>query len=402
MVRAAQSGNKKAVEALYREYRDRIRFFVLKNIPSKDAAPDIVSDTFLTAIEKLPELRCPEAFVSWLYSIAYSKCLQYLDSEAGLARFDSSEELESSIENALLNEPVKLPADYLENEETTAQLREAIDSLKPDMRSAVIMYYFEEMNAAEVGQALGLNENAAKQKLFQARKKLSSKLKKLARENVTLCAVPLGAVFNAVFTSGNAAKTAAVLKGGAVARAAAIGIAAAVSVGVPAALRSLEGRGDQRPPEIKDERTEEETPDNEELNEIAYTMLTDLEDQSFDYYVKDNDSELLWSGNSNNSDFPELMLDNSRNWNVYSCDKVDQSGYRDDVYPSTTMSFTESGAEITVVRVPTSDHRDQRYRLYLPNGSGKLICVEAAIRTEEYCPICKLWDKAKREGGGMI
>lgn len=402
MVRAAQAGNKAAVEALYREYRERIRFFVLKNIPSRDAAPDIVSDTFLTAIERLAELRCAEAFGSWLYSIAYSRCLQYLDSEAGLARFDSDEELESSIENALLNEPVKLPADYLENEETAAQLREAIDSLKPDMRSAVIMYYFEEMNTAEVGQALGLNENAAKQKLFQARKKLSCKLKKLAKGNMALCAVPLGAVFNAVFISGNAAKTAAVLKSGAAARAAAIGIAAAVSVGVPVALRRLEGSGDHRPPEIKDERTEEETPDKDELNKIAYSMLTDLEDQSFDYYVEGDDTELLWSGRSQDIGFPELMLDHSRNWNVWSCDRVDHSGPISATYPSTTMSYTESGTEITVVRVPTSDRKENRYRVYLPDGSGRLICVEAAIYTEEYCPICKLWEKAQCEGGSKL
>lgn len=401
-MRAAQAGDKAAVEALYREYRDRIRFFVLKNIPSKDAAPDIVSAAFLTAIEKLPELRCAEAFGSWLYSIAYSKCLQYLESESELARFDSDEEYESTVENALLNEPVKLPPDYLENEETMAQLREAIDSLKPEMRSAVIMYYFEEMNTAEVGQALGLSENAARQKLFQARKKLSSKLKKLAGGGITLCAVPLGAVFHAAFAGGKAARTAAVLKGGAAAKAAAIGAAAAVAVGVPAALGRLGDNGDHHPPEIKEERTEEPVPDKKELDDIAYTMLTDLENQSFDFYVENDDSELLWSGNSYDMGFAELMLDNSKYWNVYSCDKVDQSGCRGSVYPCTTMDFTESGTEISVVRVPTDNYKDKRYRLYLPEGGGKLICVEAAIRTEEQCPICRLWDKAEREKGGKL
>ena len=56
-VEAARSGDKDAVEKLYRLYRDRIWFFVRKNVASKPAAEDIVSDTFLTAIEKLPELR---------------------------------------------------------------------------------------------------------------------------------------------------------------------------------------------------------------------------------------------------------------------------------------------------------------------------------------------------------
>ena len=73
LVKAARSGDKDAIEMLYKQYRDRIWFFVSKNIDSRQAAEDIVSDTFLTAIEKLSDLRCPEAFGSWLYSIAYRK-----------------------------------------------------------------------------------------------------------------------------------------------------------------------------------------------------------------------------------------------------------------------------------------------------------------------------------------
>ncbi|MBQ2580645.1 MAG: hypothetical protein II574_03340, partial [Ruminococcus sp.] len=63
-VRAARSGDKGAVEALYRHYRKRLWFFVCRNIDSQQAAEDIVSDSFLTAIEKLSELRCDEAFGS--------------------------------------------------------------------------------------------------------------------------------------------------------------------------------------------------------------------------------------------------------------------------------------------------------------------------------------------------
>lgn len=130
-VLAAKGGDKAAIERLYTEYRRKIWFFVSKNVYSADAVEDIVSDTFLTAIEKLSELKCCKAFGSWLYSIAYSKCLQQQNIESGIARFENEEELESTIENSILNEPVRLPSDYLESEETKLQLKRLLKALNP-------------------------------------------------------------------------------------------------------------------------------------------------------------------------------------------------------------------------------------------------------------------------------
>ena len=62
------------LEQLYGEYRDRLFYFALKNVGSREAAEDIVSETFLAALEKLTTLKNADAFGAWLYSIAYNKC----------------------------------------------------------------------------------------------------------------------------------------------------------------------------------------------------------------------------------------------------------------------------------------------------------------------------------------
>ena len=66
LVAAAKEGDKAAFEKLYNEYRNKIYFFAFKNTGTKEAAEDIVSETFLTAMEKIGELKSEEAFGSWL------------------------------------------------------------------------------------------------------------------------------------------------------------------------------------------------------------------------------------------------------------------------------------------------------------------------------------------------
>ena len=81
-VEAARSGDREAFEALYNQYRDRLFFFAKKYTGSRESAEDIVSETFITAMEKLPELRDSESFGGWLYSIAYRKCLDSISANS--------------------------------------------------------------------------------------------------------------------------------------------------------------------------------------------------------------------------------------------------------------------------------------------------------------------------------
>jgi|GEM_PF-1172781 len=389
-VKAAQTGDKEAIEKLYRQYRGRIWFFVRKNVSSQAAAEDIVSDTFLTAIEKLPDLHCPESFGSWLYSIAYRKCTDYLNSESEKAHFDSCEELDRTVENAALSEPVMIPSDYIENEETKQLLREAIDSLKPETRSAIIMYYFEQLSVAEVAKALGLKENTAKQRLYAARKKLAAKLKKLSKNTSALCAVPIGAVINAAFESGRAAVstgTASVAAAGFSVRLAAVGVSAALVLGVPIALHDFDSCGDYRPQNTIVSQTD---PNSQE----AADLLEKLKGKSFDYRFEtcpdaqllvqtvssskpellvDTDHEDIEQGQMYDYGLSQLLLSDRKNWKLTLTDTDSEAG-------QTCMTHFYKDLDMQIKLYCTSDnqtHHHSVYRLYLPKAnSDKFICIE--------------------------
>ena len=396
-VPAAKNGDKAAIEKLYIEYRGRIWFFVSKNVYSAAAVEDIVSDTFLTAFEKLNELKCSRAFASWLYSIAYNKCLQHNNSESGIARFDSEEELESTIENNSLNEPVRLPSDYLENAETTEQLKAAINSLKPDMRSAVMLYYFEELSVADVGKALGLNENAAKQKLFQARKKLTAKLKKLCRGGSVFCLVPIGAVVNAASgVSAAAGAGRAAFKTGLAARFIGGCTAAAIAAGVPAALSRaadtnkdlpeiVENIGDSRPEEqqsVEEETVQAVPVRNDDLISEAGAAVARLKDKGFEYTVDyqpvNSEEHIIRSGEAYDIDLPEYLLGYMEDWSVSSADDAAETARCCE-----TLYFPAADTEVKLYCL--SENNEPIYRLYIPARDSRQLCIEfRADKDDEY------------------
>lgn len=247
LVIKAKEGDKAAFETLYSEFSDKVYFFALRNVGSEDTARDITSETFVQALEGIKTLRSEKAFESWLFSIAYKKCMDHLRVINRDEHYEDSEQLEKMIDTSGLDEPVMLPDDYAENADTAAKLKAVIDGMPADLRSAVLLYYYEDMSVSAVAKAMGISETNAKQKLFKARKQLRKKLEKLIGSGAVFAAVPLRSVIHTAFTESGAglavsggAKVAGI---GLTAKLAALGTAAAVAVGVPIAVHKTSGGG---------------------------------------------------------------------------------------------------------------------------------------------------------------
>src|SRR4051794_30351186 len=70
LVEAVRSGDVDAFSALYRTHVGAVRAAVRDNVHDAEGIADVVQDTFVRALERLPSLRDPERFRPWLLSIA--------------------------------------------------------------------------------------------------------------------------------------------------------------------------------------------------------------------------------------------------------------------------------------------------------------------------------------------
>ena len=240
-VERAKNGDKEAFEILYNEFHDKLYFFILKNVKNKEAAEDITQETFLKSMEKISTLEKTENYGTWLHNIAYNKCMDFFRSEKNKSYFDNDEEYETALEDVSLNEPVMLPDDYAINKERQNQLKAVIDELKPDVKSAIILYYYDNLSVKEVAKTLGIKENAAKQKLFAARKKIKQKIDKLVEKGAVLCAVPIGNMLENTISPEYAeasvsSSSAALSSSSLTAKVVGISAAAVIVVGIPVGL----------------------------------------------------------------------------------------------------------------------------------------------------------------------
>ena len=71
-VEAAQAGDERAFEALFRAHRDSIFSIAMHYLRDRDAAEDVTQDAFVRAWDQLPKLREPAAFGGWLRTVSYT------------------------------------------------------------------------------------------------------------------------------------------------------------------------------------------------------------------------------------------------------------------------------------------------------------------------------------------
>ncbi|MCR5142484.1 MAG: RNA polymerase sigma factor [Ruminococcus sp.] len=247
-VERAKTGDKRAFALLYRENYDKIYRYVLKNVGRPDAAEDITQEVFLQSMQNIGRLEKNENYAAWLRGMAHNKCADMFRSESRFTYYETDEELENAASNTGLNEPVMIPEDYSSNRERQRQLAKLLDGLKPEMRSALILYYYDDKSLSEVARSLGMNENAAKQTLFRARKKLKTMIENMSKKGVVLSAVPMESLLHDTVSTGHADAVryggAASVKGGTAPKVVAVSAAAAVIVGVPVMLGVM-GSGDK-------------------------------------------------------------------------------------------------------------------------------------------------------------
>jgi RNA polymerase sigma factor (sigma-70 family) len=160
------SDDRKLFAILYDRYVAKVRKRCRSLVHNSEVSEDLVQDIFIKAIENLPRFRSASSFSTWLYSITYNHCIEYLRNNKRI-RFDSWEE------------SIDLP-DEVEDEEIEQILalrKERIilllEMLKPEDKAILLLKYHEGLRIKSIMEILKISgESAAKMKINRAKKRL--------------------------------------------------------------------------------------------------------------------------------------------------------------------------------------------------------------------------------------
>jgi len=166
LVAAARSGDRRAFGQLVRRWNDKLIAHAWRLTGDVETARDAVQASWVEIVRGLDRLADERAFPAWAYRIASRRCAKLVGEAVRRRRMASQSQ----------DEPRPAVDDYRASIDG-AGLRAAISALPPPQRSAIALFYLEEMSVAEVAVALDVPAGTVKTRLLHARLKLREALK---------------------------------------------------------------------------------------------------------------------------------------------------------------------------------------------------------------------------------
>ncbi len=161
-------GDKDALTAIIREYRDGIVLYINNYIDNICAAEEIAEDVFIKLYVNKPRFSGKSSFKTWIYSIGRNTAIDYIRKNKKMVSA-SVDEFYS------LADKEEIERNYIKNEQKI-MLHKAMQKLSPEYRQVLYLIYFEEFDTSQAAKIMGKTNRQITYLLYRAKKSLKSRL----------------------------------------------------------------------------------------------------------------------------------------------------------------------------------------------------------------------------------
>lgn len=176
LIRAAQNHDQDAFEELVRLYDRAVLRVTMNMLRSPEDARDAYQEAFIKVFRRLDSFRFDCSFHTWLYRIATNVCLDHLRRKKVRKEHSVDDRDDERGLNPLQAAPDRRPeADpdrSLTGSELNGRIQEALEELSPKERVVFELRHYEGHRLRAIGDMVGISEEAAKNCLFRATRKL--------------------------------------------------------------------------------------------------------------------------------------------------------------------------------------------------------------------------------------
>ena len=170
VIESCQRGDREAFRALFEGYKDRVYSVAFYFFGGDHAlASDVTQQVFLKLFTRIAQFRRESEFTTWLYRLTTNVCI---DEQRRRRRLDPLAEIA----------PHRTPRargaaeERVMRGEVAGEVAAALASLKPKLRAALLLKYFEELSYAEIADALGCSQGTVASRINRGHKILARRL----------------------------------------------------------------------------------------------------------------------------------------------------------------------------------------------------------------------------------
>jgi RNA polymerase sigma-70 factor (ECF subfamily) len=159
IISSVREGDTDAFSRLVRRYEDFVFTLILGLVHSEDMARDVAQEVFLRAYRGVRRFELKSTFKTWLYRIAYNTAISHLNREKKNKQIDNDQAVEPILDTG-------------GRQSLRLTLEKLIGLLKPDLRSVILMHYYDDLKYEEIAEIMDCPVGTVKIRLHRAKHEL--------------------------------------------------------------------------------------------------------------------------------------------------------------------------------------------------------------------------------------
>ncbi|MFT6396062.1 MAG: RNA polymerase sigma-70 factor (ECF subfamily) [Bradymonadia bacterium] len=189
LVKLARNGDRMAFQKLVERYQRKIFGLCYGMVRNQDDAMDLVQETFVKVFKNLVRFEGQSSFYTWAYRIATNVCIDFLrkakrqrtvDYDDAIMRDDEVEDVGSLLPSRLGVNPAKVYG----RRELLEKIEEALGTLSPNHRQAIVLREVEGLSYQEIADIMEVSIGTVMSRLHHARKNMQKELAEYVGERL--------------------------------------------------------------------------------------------------------------------------------------------------------------------------------------------------------------------------
>ena len=154
------------LQGLVQEYQYRlVRYFIFL-LGTRDQVDDLVQETWLRVLERGRSYDGESRFEPWLFAIARNLAIDHTRKRR-LVSLDSNDDDERQDASLSAVSTAASPFEQAARTEDAQHLAHSLQSLRPEVREALVLRFHEELSLQEISQVVGASVSTISSRIYR-------------------------------------------------------------------------------------------------------------------------------------------------------------------------------------------------------------------------------------------
>ena len=177
MVRLRE-GDDLALNELMERWQKPLHSFILRYTGNHRDSIELAAETFVRVYQHRSRFNFKSKFSTWLLTIATNLCRQHTRwrKRHPTISLDDAASVDEVSDKNLFVSAEEIPSVLASRTELAKLVKEEIEKLPHDLKTAVLLFAYDNLSYAEIGAILGCTPKAVETRLYRVRKLLAKRL----------------------------------------------------------------------------------------------------------------------------------------------------------------------------------------------------------------------------------